>query len=83
MLGIMTRSDLGVQGTEAFGAGRCAVYLPMSYQMGGYTLYLPRSMLTPIDMSVEDALRFAITAGMSGEKKVSGGPVDADKGVLS
>ena len=83
MLGIMTRTDLGVKGTAAFGEGRCAVYLPMSYQMGGYTLYLPRSMLTPIDMSVEDALRFAITAGMSGEKKMATHPAEDAKDVRS
>ncbi len=82
MLGIMTRQDLDVKGTEAFGEGRCAVYLPMSYQMGGYTLYLPRSRLTPIDMSVEDAIRFAITAGMSSEKKGNGQSAAAAKDVL-
>ena len=65
MLGIMTRPDLDGKAAEAMGAGLCAVYMPMSYQMGGYTLYLPRSRLTPIDMSVEDALRFALTAGVS------------------
>lgn len=65
MLGIMTRPDLDGKAAEAMGEGLCAVYMPMSYQMGGYTLYLPRSRLTPIDMSIEDALRFALTAGVS------------------
>ncbi|MDD5676663.1 MAG: DUF502 domain-containing protein [Kiritimatiellae bacterium] len=83
MLGIMTRQDLDEKGSETFGEGRCAVYLPMSYQMGGYTLYLPRSMLSPIDMSVEDAIRFAITAGMSGEKKLKSVPPATGQGVLS
>lgn len=45
--------------------GTVAVYLPMSYQIGGYTLFLPRSALTPLDMSLEDAMRFVVTAGMS------------------
>lgn len=74
MLGIMTRQDLEGTGLETMGKGRCVVYIPMSYQLGGYTLYLPRSKLTPINISVEDALRFAITAGMSGEKKSNGTP---------
>lgn len=47
------------------GADEVAVYLPMSYQIGGYTLLLPRSYLTPVDMSFEDAMRFVITAGIS------------------
>ena len=42
-----------------------AVYLPMSYQIGGYTLLLPRRLLTPLDMSLEDAMRFVVTAGVS------------------
>ncbi|HEY0974226.1 MAG TPA: DUF502 domain-containing protein [Solimonas sp.] len=42
-----------------------AVYLPMSYQIGGYTLMLPRRYLTPLDMDFEAAMRFVITAGLS------------------
>lgn len=71
LLGIMTRHDLNGTGLEPMGEGHCAVYIPISYQLGGYTIYLPRSRLTPINMSVEDALRFSMTAGMSGEKKVN------------
>src|SRR3546814_8834964 len=50
-----------------------AVYLPMSYQIGGYTAFIPRKLLTPVDMSLEDAMRFVVTAG------VSRSPSDADK----
>ncbi len=42
-----------------------AVYLPMSYQVGGYTVYLPRSRVEPMDMSIEDAMRRVLTAGLS------------------
>lgn len=41
------------------------VYLPMSYMVGGYTLFLPRTQVTPVDWSFEDAMRFALTAGVS------------------
>lgn len=41
-----------------------AVYLPMSYQLGGFTIFVPRSMTRPLDMSVEKAMRYALTAGM-------------------
>lgn len=44
------------------------VYLPMSYQLGGYTVFLPKSLLEPLDMSIEDAMRFTLTAGVSGGK---------------
>lgn len=42
-----------------------AVYLPMSYQIGGYTGLIPRRCLTRIDMGFEDAMRLVVTAGMS------------------
>jgi uncharacterized membrane protein len=37
----------------------------MSYSFGGYTLYLPRDRVQPLDISVEDAMRLAITAGLT------------------
>ena len=38
-----------------------AVYMPMSYQIGGYTLFLPRDCLTPLDMPFEQAMRMVVT----------------------
>lgn len=40
------------------------VYLPMSYQLGGYALALHKDRLRDLDMSLEDALRYVITAGI-------------------
>ena len=54
-----TRLPLGV------GPDKVAVYMPMSYQIGGFTVFLPRSMLTPVDMTIEEAMRFIVTAGIS------------------
>jgi len=42
-----------------------AVYLPMGYQVGGYTLYLPASRLTTLELSVEEAMRVVLTAGVT------------------
>jgi len=47
------------------GPDTVAVYLPMSYTIGGYTGFLPRSWLTPLDLTLEEAMRFVVTAGMS------------------
>jgi uncharacterized membrane protein len=41
-----------------------AVYLPMGYQIGGYTLYMPASRVQELDMSVEEAMRVVLTAGL-------------------
>ncbi|MFP4350993.1 MAG: DUF502 domain-containing protein, partial [Thermodesulfobacteriota bacterium] len=47
-----------------------AVYIPMSYQIGGFTVYIPRSRIEPLDMSFEDATKLVLTAGV-GSKQVS------------
>jgi uncharacterized membrane protein len=43
------------------------VYLPMSYMVGGYTLLIPRSELRPLNMSMDEAMRFVLTAGITGK----------------
>lgn len=47
---------------------KVAVYLPLSYQIGGYTVYLSKDSIEVIDMSVEDAMRRVLTAGLSVNK---------------
>jgi uncharacterized membrane protein len=42
-----------------------AVYLPMGYMIGGYTVFVPRSWVTPINMSVEEAMRSSLIAWMT------------------
>lgn len=49
-----------------------AVYLPLSYQIGGHTVLVPRSLVRPSEMSAKDAMRFAITAGMISRESNSG-----------
>jgi len=44
------------------------VFVPMSYQLGGFTLLVPEDGLEPLDMEVHTAMRWAISAGMV-EKK--------------
>ena len=43
------------------------VYLPMSYMVGGYTVLVQRSELRPLKMSMEEAMRFVLTAGITGK----------------
>jgi uncharacterized membrane protein len=45
-----------------------AVYMPMSYQIGGYTVYMPKSRIEPLNMPVEQAMRMVLTAGMNAEQ---------------
>ena len=68
MVGLVTRNHLGGL-PEGFGPGdRVAVYLPMGYMIGGYTVFVPRSAITPINMSVEEAMRSSLIAWMASRK---------------
>jgi uncharacterized membrane protein len=42
---------------------KVGVYLPMSYQIGGFTYYVDRDMLQPIDIGMEEAMRLTLTGG--------------------
>jgi uncharacterized membrane protein len=42
-----------------------AVYFPMSYQIGGYTLYLPRTELRETNLSVQEAMRLVLLGGIA------------------
>ena len=55
------------------------VYLPLSYMIGGYTVLMPRNAVRPLDMSVEDAMRFTLTAGMTGINPANHHPVKSVK----
>jgi uncharacterized membrane protein len=74
LIGFLTRenfADLPTQLTTT--DDTVAVYLPMSYQIGGFTVYMPRSQVELIDMTIEDAMRFTLTAGMSSAKTIEAG----------
>ena len=43
-----------------------AVYLPMSYMIGGYTVFLPRDVIEPTSLSVEAGMRLALMGGVQG-----------------
>lgn len=45
-----------------------AVYLPMGYMIGGYTVFVPRAWVTKVDMSVEEAMRMALIAYMTSNR---------------
>ena len=58
------------ESSAALGVAECddlvAVYLPMSYMIGGYTMFLPRDVIEPTSMSVEAGMRLALMGGVQG-----------------
>jgi uncharacterized membrane protein len=69
LMGLITREDFSKLPRGIGSEETVAVYLPMSYQMGGFTVMVPRSRIILVDMSIEQAMRFTLTAAMSTEKK--------------
>ncbi len=69
LVGIVTR-DSFLEGPAGIGEeGDVAVYLPMSYQIGGYTVILPRSQVKKLNMTMEEGMRFTMTAGVLSQSK--------------
>jgi uncharacterized membrane protein len=68
LIGFVTTEDLPGLPADGKGEKIIGVYLPMSYGIGGYTVYLPKAQVEPLDMSLEDAMRVALIGGVSKEK---------------
>ncbi len=66
LIGFVTQEHANTIGIGG-GDDLVAVYLPMSYQIGGYTVYLPRSRLVETDLTVEQAMRIVLTGGVRGK----------------
>jgi uncharacterized membrane protein len=65
LIGFVTQEHANTLGIGG-GDDLVAVYLPMSYQIGGYTIYLPRSRVVETDLTVEQAMRIVLTGGVRG-----------------
>jgi uncharacterized membrane protein len=72
-VGLVTRHSMkGLPRGLAELDDQVAVYLPMGYMIGGYTVFVPRSWTTPVDMSVEEAMRMALIAFMASNQNGKG-----------
>jgi uncharacterized membrane protein len=70
-IGFVTAESGAALGLDEAGGDRVAVYLPMSYMIGGYTVFVPRDVLEPTSLSVEAAMRIAL---MGGVQSAAGAP---------
>jgi uncharacterized membrane protein len=71
LMGFVTRDEFSDLPQGIGGEGEVAVYLPMSYQVGGYTVFMPRSQLSSVQMPREQAMRFVLTAGLKSKSNQS------------
>ncbi len=64
MLGFMTRTDgRNLDGYELV-SDPVMVYLPMSYQIGGFLVVVPRTAVQPLQLPFDEAMSFVFMAGM-------------------
>ena len=67
MIGFITQADQQKLPESFREQDKVLVYLPMSYMIGGFTLFIPREHVRTINMSMEEAMRFTLTAGITGK----------------
>ncbi|MDN7125430.1 DUF502 domain-containing protein [Pseudidiomarina terrestris] len=66
LIGIITKKsgEPGDRLSECLDEDYVAVFLPMSYNVGGYMVMVPRSCIEHLDMSPADALQLTISGGL-------------------
>ncbi|MDD3760405.1 MAG: DUF502 domain-containing protein [Acidithiobacillus sp.] len=78
VVGLITRDHLTELPTVA-DEDCVAVFIPMSYGVGGFTCVVPRSKIIPLpDLSPQQALRFAMAGGLGSGRAVRDKPLRAD-----
>jgi uncharacterized membrane protein len=68
VIGFVTSETGNLLGGARAQQDTVAVYLPMSYMVGGYTVFLPRELLEPTALSVEAGMRLALMGGVQSER---------------
>jgi len=64
VIGFVTDQNPSDALTGGDGADRIAVYLPLSYMIGGITLLVPRTEVESLPIGAEEAMRLVLTAGI-------------------
>jgi len=68
MIGFITQEDPARLPESFRNTDRVLVYIPMSYMIGGFTLLISRQDIRPCKMDMDEAMRFVLTAGITGKK---------------
>jgi uncharacterized membrane protein len=79
-IGFVTAESSAALGLEPGAADAVAVYLPMSYMVGGYTVFLQRELLESTTLSVEAGMRIALMGGVQGVQGVEPAAVAPRRG---
>ncbi len=77
VIGFVTAESGAALGLDDGAKDTVAVYLPMSYMIGGHTIFLPREILEPTSLSVEAAMRIALMGGVQSARAADGAAREA------
>lgn len=69
MVGLVTRKNFSDLPPSLQRDGIVCVYFPMSYQLGGFTMFIPKTWIQPLDLDVESMMRMVLTAWMPSTKR--------------
>lgn len=72
VLGFITDEHMQRQLEMDSQEGKLAVYLPMSYQIGGYTVLVDRKQVEELEMSADKLFSIIISAGLLDKKEHDG-----------
>lgn len=67
-LGLVTREEFSDLPKGTVEPGKIAVYIPMSYMLGGFTAIVSKENVEEVDIPVEKAFKLAITGWIKSEK---------------
>lgn len=69
-MGLVTRDVFSdIPAIDKHATDKVAVYIPLSYGLGGFTLLVPKSKITQLDLPVEKAMGLAITGWVKVDQK--------------
>lgn len=63
LVGFVMQQDVRLPESFDDDEKRVAVYMAISYQLGGFTVHVPKSRVTPLDVPADQALRAVLTGG--------------------
>ena len=70
LMGFVTREQFDDLPFTPAAEDPVAVYMPMSYQIGGYTMFVPRSCLTPLDIPFEQGMKLVLTGAVTKDREI-------------
>jgi uncharacterized membrane protein len=79
VIGFVTAESGEMLRRSASSEDTVAVYLPMSYMVGGYTVFIARELVEPTSLTVEEGMRIALMGGVCGDAASGLGAPAADE----